>query len=291
MSVAVIERFGERPIISDKIIRRGETFVARFNFNMVGNRFTTFRLKLSAAPGSDFILNAMTITRLRRARPGNDLPVKATITLPPKISEPQKDSLSIARGTTSTIDPPESIKTIMLRYSLGDGKPYRSLEMRKLENDIYEAVIPGGEIREGEIRYHLEAEDSVGQKVKLPRAADAAPFFTIKVSRDESPPDVEHVPLTECDAGVNLDIKAKVRDRSAIEKVFLYYRPTRQTLEYSVIPMIPEGDNYTALIPGQAITKEFDLMYYIEAVDAQGNGVFFPNPDTDQPYVVVKVRR
>jgi hypothetical protein len=300
MSVSVIERFGERPIVSDKVVRKVELVEARFNFNMVGNRFSTFRLKLSAAPGSDFIINALTITRLephiahlplRRALPGKELVMKATVTLPPKIVEPEKDSLSIARGTTSTVLPPEKIESVRLVYSGDGGKTNRTIEMRSQDSVIYEAIIPAGEVRAGEIWYHLEAGDSIGQVVSLPAALSAECFYRIDVSQDRTPPTVDHAPWKECDAGVPLEIQARVSDQSAVAKVLLYYRPTRQTMEYSVIPMTSKGDKYSAVIPGPAITKEFDIMYYIEAVDEHGNGVFYPNPEKEQPYEVVKVRR
>ncbi len=300
MTVSVIERFGERPIIADRLVRKGELVEARFNFNMVGNRFSTFRLKLSAAPGSDYIINALTITRLephiahlppRRTLPGKDVILKATVTLPPKIVEPEKDSLSIARGTTSTVLPPETIEGVRLVYSSDGGKTDRTVEMLSQDGFIYQAVIPAGEVRTGEIRYHLEAEDSIGQVVSCPAALSGENFYRIDVSQDRTPPTVDHAPVRECDAGVPLEIQARVSDESALAKVLLYYRPTRQTMEYSVVVMTLKGGQYSAAIPGAAITKEYDMMYYIEAVDGHGNGLFFPNPDIEQPYIVVKVRR
>jgi hypothetical protein len=300
LSVAVIERFGERPIIVDKIVRKGELAVAKFNFNMVGTRFSTFRLKLSASPGADFILNAFTITRLephlahlpvRRALPGKDLILKATVTLPQKIVEGAKDSLSIARGTTSTIDPPERIERVTLFYSTDKGRNYRHLDMQTKDNAVYAATIPAAEARQGEIRYYLESEDSIGQIVRLPKTSEADSYFRTGVSFDRIPPVVTHVPPTSANPGEPMEIKAKVKDQSSIANVLLYYRPTRQNMEYSVVAMVPKGGEYSARIPANAITKEFDIMYYLEAVDEHGNGVFFPNPDIEQPYVVVKVLR
>ncbi|TKJ32591.1 hypothetical protein CEE39_05165 [bacterium (candidate division B38) B3_B38] len=299
MSISVVERFDDRPIIVDKVVRKGEMLVKRFNFNMVGSRFSTFRLKLSASPGADYILNALTITRiephiahlpLRRAIPGKDLHLLATVTLPRKVVEPHKDSLSIAYGTTSTVEPPEKIEQVTLHYSVDKGKSYRSVEMQG-DDMIYSAIIPDSEVQQGEIRYYLEATDSIGQSVRLPKTSEAKPYFIIKVNNDRSLPVVIHTPVKECNPGEPLEIRAKVTDNSSIARVLLYYRPTRQTMEYSIVPMHLKGDEYSATIPGEAISAEFDLMYYIEAVDANGNGVFYPNPDFEQPYIVVKVRR
>ncbi len=300
LSLSLIERFGERPIIVDKVLRKGELLVAKFNFNMVGTRFSTFRVKISAAPGADFILNAFTITRLephlahlpsRSTQPGKELTLKATVTLPSKIEEGPKDSLSIARGTTSTIEPPARIERVTLVYSTDEGRSFRSLDMPAAGEAVYAATIPAAEVREGEIRYYLESEDSIGQIVRLPKADAVDPFFRTGVSTDRTPPAVTHVAPPSANPGEALEIKAKVSDASPIAALRLYYRPTRQNYEYSVVTMAPQGGEYRATIPGKAITKEFDIMYYLEAVDAHGNGVFFPNPDIEQPYIIVKVVR
>lgn len=300
LSVSVVERFGERPIIVDKVVPKGELVIAKFNFNMVGARFSTFRLKLSAAAGADFILNAFTITRFEphvahlpvgRALPGKDLTLKATVTLPQKIEEGPKDSLSIARGTTSTIVPPERIERVTLFYSTDGGRNYGKLDMSAKDGVVYAATIPAADVRKGELRYYLESEDSIGQIVRLPKTSGPDSYFRTRVSLDRTPPVVTHIRPISAQPGQPLEIKAKVADQSSIAAVRLYYRPTRQNMEYTVLSMTPQGGEYSAKIPGNAITKEFDIMYYLEAIDEHGNGVFFPNPDIEQPYVVVKVLR
>lgn len=300
MSISVLERFGERPIIVDKILQKGELLVKRFNFNMVGSRFSTFRLKLSAAPGADYILNALTFTRIEphiahipiwRAMPDRDIQIVATVSLPPKVIEPYKASLSIARGTTSTVEPPEKIELVALYYSVDNGESYSPVDMQGKDDMIYSAIIPGNNVKQGEIRYYLEASDSIGQIAHIPKDPKSTPYFLIKVTNDQSAPVVIHTPIKECNPGEPLEIRAKVTDNSPVEKVLLYYRPTRQTMEYSIAAMYFKGDEYQATIPGGAISKEFDLMYYIEAIDENGNGVFYPNPDFEQPYIIVKIRR
>ncbi len=301
MSVSVIERFGERPIITDKIVCKGETLIERFNFNMVGSRYSNFRLKLSAAKGADFIFNGLTFTRiephiahlpLRRAIPGKDLVFKATVTLPVQVLQPHKTSLSIARGTTSTIEPPEKIEGVSFYYSTDNGRSYRCLEMKEEEDMIYSVTLSGQDIQEGEIRYYMEASDSIGQTVHLPKGSQTDNYYPIKITNDLTPPVTTHAHEKEWNPGEPLQIKATVIDDSSIAKVLLYYRPTRQAMEYSITTMYPEGNNvYSATIPGKAITKEFDLMYYIEALDEFGNGIFYPDPDVTDPHIIIKVRR
>ncbi len=300
MNVAVIERFGERPILEGAVIKKGEMLVKRFNFNMVGSRYSNFRLKFSAGRGADFIINALTFTRiephiahlpLRRALPGQELEFQATVTLPEQILMPVKNSLSIARGTTSTIDPPDKLERVRFFYSTDQGRTYQMQEMTA-EDSIYSAHIPGDKVQMGDIHYYMEATDSIGQTIHLPAKSRSTPFYTIRVSDDIDPPQVSHTRLEICDPGKSLQIDATVKDASAIAKVILYYRPTRQALEYSRVTMYPSGnDRYTGTIAGETITTEYDLLYFFEAVDEFGNGAFYPDPDKEDPQIVVKVRR
>ncbi len=300
MSVSVIERFGERPIIVDKVVKKGEMLIKKFNFNMVGSRYSNFKLKLSASEGSDFILTGLTFTRvephiahlpIRRAVPGQKLIFNATVTLPEQILQPVKNSLSIARGTTSTIEPPDKIENVSFFYSSDKGKSYITSEM-KSEDNIYTFSLPGNTVQSGEIRYFIEATDSIGQIVQIPEKSQNKNYYSIKVSDDLTPPSVTHTQEKYWNPGEPLLVKATVLDNSPIAKVLLYYRPTRQAQQYSVVTMYPKGNNvYSATIPGSIITTEFDLMYFIEALDEFGNGIFYPDPDITDPQIIVKIRR
>ena len=301
MNVSVIERFGERPILKDTMVKKGEMIVKKFNFNMVGSRYNTFRLKFSATPGADFIVTGLTFTRIEphiahlpldKARPGQELTFDATVTLPEQILMPVKNSLSIARGTTSTIDPPDTINGVKFFYSTDGGKTYKTRDMDSLGNKIYTASITGGEVKKGELRYFIEAWDSIGQTIHLPSRTENDEYFLIQVTDDQDPPLVTHTPESECDPGKAIRVSAEVADKSGVKEVILYYRPTRQAMEYSKVTMIPTGNSiYEATIPGEIITTEFDLMYYIEAVDIFGNGIYFPDWHTTDPHITVKVRR
>ncbi len=300
MNISVIERFGERPILENVVVKKGETIITRFNFNMVGSRYSNFRLKLSAGSGADYILNGLTFTRVEphiahlpadKVMPGLDLVIRATVTLPPPVIEAEKASLSIARGTTSTIEPPEAIAAVTLFYSKDRGASYRSLAMEKTDDFVYTASIPGGSIQEGDIYYYIEAADTIGQVVHAPRVSDEN-RFRVRVTADGNPPLVRHTPILIADPGAPLQVTAEVSDESRVDKVLLYYRPTRQTMEFSLIAMGPAGKNsYKTVIPGEALTTEFDLIYFFEAIDEFGNGIFHPDPDKEDPHIVVKVRR
>jgi len=49
------------------------------------------------------------------------------------------------------------------------------------------------------------------------------------------------------------------------------------------------GSEYGAVIPGEFIVPNWDIMYIIEAVDISGTGSFYPDFNGRQPFVVAKV--
>jgi hypothetical protein len=301
MTVSVVERFGDRPIIEREVVRAGQTVIKRFNFNMTGERFTTFRLKFSAEPGADFIVNAVLFTRVEphiahvpvsAALPGQDVPLSACVTVPPPPNDEHPlTSLGIITSNASTLAFPRNVARVTLKYMTGPAGVSRALEMRASAASDYTATLPAADVKAGTIIYSIEAEDSTGRIVRLPGDGSSVPGFRINVSSDQTPPVVKHAAVAECAPGKPLEIRASVTDASPVGKVLLYYRPTRQTMEYSVVAMDRNGSDYVATIPGTAISTDYDLMYYFEAFDELGNACLYPNPDVSQPYVVVKVRR
>ena len=301
MSVIVVERFGERPIMDREILPAGQTIIKRFNINMIGERFINFRIKFSADPGADFIVSSLLFTRvephishvpLRKAKPGLNLNISACVSLPPAPNDEHPlTSLGIITSNASTLEIPEEVTRVTLKYSTDSGQNFRTLEMKPSKAPVYAAVLPAGTVQSGEILYYFEAEDSTGQVTLLPKPDTAQVYFLVDVSDDDTAPSVEHEAVSEHPAGQPLAIEVKVTDESEVSQVLLYYRPTRQTMEYSVVRMDRRGDKYSATIPGGVITDEFDIMYYFEAFDQHGNACLFPDPDKTQPYFVVKVKR
>ena len=80
---------------------------------------------------------------------------------------------------------------------------------------------------------------------------------------------------------------------NGIRWVNLRYRPVNQMFEYATLRMTSsfEKDLYEATIPVQDINPRFDLMYFIEVMDNNGNGKIYPDMNTQTPYVVVKLIR
>ena len=90
--------------------------------------------------------------------------------------------------------------------------------------------------------------------------------------------------------GHNLHIHAKVTDPSGVKWVRLRYRHLTQFEDYQTLEMKldPQTGLYSAGIPGDFIVSEWDLMYFLEAVDELGNGCMIPDLDAEMPYVIVK---
>jgi hypothetical protein len=66
-----------------------------------------------------------------------------------------------------------------------------------------------------------------------------------------------------------------------------------QKEDYLTADMIlnPKTGIYRARIPAAFIIPQWDLMYFVEVVDKQGNGRIYPDLDIETPYIVLAVKR
>jgi hypothetical protein len=106
-------------------------------------------------------------------------------------------------------------------------------------------------------------------------------------------PVVIHQPVTAAPAGKPLTITAQVSASSPVKWVRLRYRSVTQYQDFRTLPMLSTGekDEYRAVIPAEDIASKWDLMYFIEAMDKNGNGRIHPDLNLETPYVVVKLQR
>ncbi len=102
---------------------------------------------------------------------------------------------------------------------------------------------------------------------------------------------IERVPTAT--PGQDLLITATVEEDSPLESISLRYRHLTQFEDYQTVPMVwdAERNGYTATIPADFIVPQWDLMYFIEAVDRQGQGCKLPDLEKELPYVIVTVLR
>ncbi|HUV66717.1 MAG TPA: hypothetical protein VMW24_22710 [Sedimentisphaerales bacterium] len=197
---------------------------------------------------------------VRRARPGEDL---------------------IVRATVSSKGPLASVKVL---YRPGQGE-YRDIEMRLTEPYIYRAVIPGSEIKKG-LEYLIEAGDNAGRRAKTSSVS-------VSVTNDSEPPSLRHTPIATAAAAIPLAVTAEVSDPAGIKWVRLHYRSVNQYEDYKTIEMTPTGQKnlYQAVVPAQDVVAEYDFMYFFEVTDTYGNGRIYPELERQTPYIVVKLER
>ena len=110
------------------------------------------------------------------------------------------------------------------------------------------------------------------------------------------PPEITHEPIRSAMPGAPLEVRAGVRAGAPLARVTLYYRNLNQMATHDQLPMLPldaDGTRHvvTATIPAAHVTREWDLMYHLEAVDVLGNATFFPGLVAGTPYIVVSVTR
>lgn len=89
-----------------------------------------------------------------------------------------------------------------------------------------------------------------------------------------------------------LQVSARVTSKAGVKWVRLRYRHVTQYEDYQTAEMTldPKTGLYTASIPQSFVDPKWDLMYFVEAVDGQGNGRMYPDMETETPYVVVGKR-
>lgn len=107
------------------------------------------------------------------------------------------------------------------------------------------------------------------------------------------PPVVEHDRSATAPVGQPLRIVARATDPAGVQSLRLRYRHVTQFEDYATLEMQPTGrpDEYAATIPAEFITPEWDLMYFIEAINRADTGTMWPDFRREAPYVFVHLQR
>jgi len=197
---------------------------------------------------------------IRRAKPGSDLTVRATISAEGKVASAH------------------------VVFCSGDAKPVR-VKMAPTGEFVYCAAIPASQVAPS-LNYSIEATDEGGKRTTCPAIA-------VTVTDDTSAPTVTHKPITSAPAEKPLTITVEVRDPSGVKWVRLRYRSVTQFEDYRTLEMKPTGekDQYRCTVPAEHIPARWDFMYLIEVMDRGGNGAIWPDLNKRTPYVVVRLKR
>jgi hypothetical protein len=187
---------------------------------------------------------------------------------------------------TATIGSRQEIDGVEVHFQTADHRS-GTVPMERVGKGMYRASIQN--ISEGSVSYFIEARDSRGNKSVFPESGPEDPLRTL-VNDDVQAPDVKLERVPSAMPGKDLTIHALVSDPSGIETVRLRYRHLTQFEDYLVAEMEPDAvsGTFRATIPGNFIVPEWDLIYFVEAIDSLGNGCLVPDLDREMPYVIVE---
>jgi len=228
---------------------------------------------------------------VRKARPGEDLIIRATVSPARRPSGGPKEPVAGVKAR---------LPAARVLYRSGQGEParqqadgYRDIEMRQTEPYLYRAVIPGGEVKAG-LQYSIEAGDNSGRRAKTGSVSAS-------VTNDSEPPLLRHEPITAAQPGKPIVVTTEVSDPAGIKWVRLHYRSVSQYEDYKTVEMTPTAQRnppavgraglYQAVVPAEDVVAKYDFMYFIEALDNHGNGRIYPELQKQTPYIVVKLAR
>jgi len=223
----------------------------------------------------------------RFLEPGREAVIRASVTCP---EEPARVELVVrTRGK-----PPHA------KRGAEDTRPER-IPMRDVEAGLLlEALIPQS-LLDSSVEYWFEAESRSGRRSRLPDAGAEPHFFTLTAVDRSIGPRILHDPPAGAEPGKDIVIRADIRSSRPLSRARLHYRHTNQFASYRTAHMELEradgrrtgAGRYTAAIPGDYVVPEWDIMYYLEAVDEAGCGAFYPPSDWIRriPYCVVRTAR
>jgi hypothetical protein len=168
--------------------------------------------------------------------------------------------------------------------------------------DVYPETLKFGVHRVG-FSWHwkeelAKLEDGYEKLKELPRQTrlDAAKRDRLRqrIKPPTGPPLSIHVErATSATPGQDLVITAAVDGSPHLEWIRLRYRHLTQFEDYQSVEMAwdPQLQRFAAAIPGDFIVPQWDVMYFVEAVDQQGHGRKVPDLEEEMPYVIVPVKR
>lgn len=305
--------FGEEGGLFHKNIRvpAGKTVYRQVNQHVRKNGWDPYFIfslvpKNDGDQESDAMIAALTVHKnvpkiahapvQRIARTGEFL-ISATITLPPEKLKGEKSADDLLSAK-----PGDRLASATLHYRFGLTGEYKSATLKPRDGFVFDAgfrpkmaakVSPPDYIAvdpEPEwIEYYFTATDKNGRNGQLP-AVDTQPFRA-RLTGVDKPPTITHKPITEIEPGQPLAIRAKVTDPYGVAIIRVWYRKMDATDLYESVTLQKVGDEYVGTIPGEAIKKDWDFMYYLEAVSEAGIGCFAPDWEKDIAYYLVKVKR
>lgn len=248
----------------------GNTYIVRYRTDnpLLDGKQREVRITVNAFGQSDFVIGFYTPGAAPKI-----VRTPATINLSSS-AQIAGTALTIAATITDAAAP--LVQSATLFYRTTGAASYNALLMPLTNNNIYQAVIPGGTLASPGVDYYIAATD--GQVTSTDPIVDPATSpYQIAVLPNQ-PPVITHTPVTTGTPGSSIVISAMVTDNTnSLVGVTLYYRAFG-TLLFNSAAMSATGNQYSGTIPGSSVTSA-GVEYYIRAVDNFGvatiNGIHF----------------
>ena len=194
--------------------------------------------------------------------------------------------------------------TAAVDFNLGDYENALAHERKAVEawaaltvaaGDIYSDDLPFGVHRVGFPRHWREELANLQEGLKNLEAQKPASPPTKRMIGDlpSTPLLAQLDPPGIAQPGKDLTITVRASGPVAVKSLRLRYRHLTQVEDYQAAEMSRDARSgaWTAAIPAAFIDPKWDLVYFVEAIDANGSGRNFPDLEVTAPYVVVPVRR
>jgi len=190
----------------------------------------------------------------------------------------------------ATVGPADQVGSVLV-LAARDGQPWSAFPARQVDSGMYEALVPAP-VSTCILRYRIEVTSQAGSKFSYPAPGEQA-AVAVRVSADRTPPSVILERVQRARPGEPVRVTAAVHDPSGVRWVRLRYRHLTQFEDYHTLDMKPDPKTglYAATIPAEFVVPEWNLMYYVEVMDEQGNGRLYPDLEREMPYVIVHLDR
>lgn len=160
---------------------------------------------------------------------------------------------------------------------------YEFVQMTNIDVDTWEGDIPASAVIIDGIQYYLVAHDTSINPTTNPFGVPES-AYNITVY-DDSPPIINHTPVTVVREGEDIPISAQILDNSGEPISATLYFKLGGLDVWQFISMTNTDDTYSAIVPGFYVTL-LGLEYYIKAEDDSDNAATSPVNAPDDLYFV-----
>jgi hypothetical protein len=214
------------------------------------------------------------------------LPPRYSLTLghvPPAKARPGKPlSLEISIGGEASNRQPKAVD-LLFRNSRRTGFTRIPMMVNNPFVNGWTATIPGESVLPGEMEYYFEARPSRWAHASI-SAGEPIPY-TIPANDNDVKSVVSHRPPGGPMRGDEITLEIEVKAAAPVRTARVFYKPMPSGFEFAPLPMEAVGrSRFRARVP---LTPR-GLLYYFEVIDADGNGVNFPDFMERTPYFVIE---